>query len=216
MANSEVLKRRVIHDSFQNSTNMADKAATLIAKLDAFDDTLKKALCVGKDKYVNEFTILLLFVLVHVKLRSNCDGARDSCHADCRASIKINGQETALVGTGRIFNIVSVELATGKIGYYRISNYTHIPRVMIENARNFMTDVPDNSVLIILLQGCGMVPEALKNVFKKEIPIIGNFQDFNRIHAVISCKGDCPIKKYHYFNDETSYKKTITFPLKGM
>jgi len=152
---------------------------------------------------------------VHVKLRASCEGTRDSCHADCRASIKINGQETALVGAGRIFNIVSIELSTGKIGYYRISNYTSVPRVMVENARNFMMDVPDNSVLIILLQGCGMVPEALKNVFKKDIPIIGNFQDFNRIHAVISCKGDCPIKKYHCFNDKTYYKKSITFPLEG-
>ena len=61
----------------------------------------------------------------------------------------------------------------------------------------------------------GMVPETLKNVFKKHIPIIGNFQDSARTHAIIECKGRCPIGKYHYFNDKTKYKKSFSFPLKG-
>jgi len=152
---------------------------------------------------------------VKVVLKSKCHGDADVCGDDCRASIKVNEQETAYSGTGRVFNVVSVELSSGKIGYYHISNYTFIPRDMLENARNFMEDIPEDSVIIILLQGCGMVPETLKNVFKKHIPIIGNFQDSARTHAIIDCKGKCSVGKYHYFNDKTKYKKTFRFPLKG-
>lgn len=152
---------------------------------------------------------------VTVVMKSNCKGKRDHCDDDCRASIKVNGQEMAFTGKGRVFNVVSVELSSGKIGFYHVSNYTTLPRAMVENARHFMEDIPENSVLLMLLQGCGMVPEALKNVFKKDIPIIGNFQDFSRTHAVIDCRGHCPVKKYHHIDDKTSFKKVLKFPLKG-
>ena len=141
----------------------------------------------------------------------------ENCYLNCKSSLKVNGLEMASEERGLVFNIVTIDTYDGKAGNFSISfNTPYIPTVVLEQARKFLAAITKNSIIIILSQGCALLLDEVKDILKHDVKTIERFQDFQRVNAIIECKGECPLEDVAYTKNAQRFRKSFEIPLKGL
>lgn len=162
---------------------------------------------------------LLLIINVvqptYVRISSRCDSDKNMCFRNCQTLVNIDGKDVIGQVRGLTINLIAIPSDIKMVSYLTIplEDNLYNSSVAIERSRRFAYGVAINSTLIIITQGCAILPTHLKHVLLPLNEEIANFRQFSRINVFVNCKGTCPVEAFTYTKDENVFERELRFAL---
>lgn len=76
-----------------------------------------------------------------------------------------------------------------------------------------MQNIKMNSSIIVLSQGCLILPTEIKDILKGVVASISSYSDWQRVNLIIACKGSCSLPSAVINNNDQTFSLKLVVPV---